>query len=186
MSIPSLQRYLLKKRSYTLPVAEEPEIRVRRASQRSFSVKPLINNHWKPSMWTTVIHQVARIFLPTGSLAPSPDVISYTLPNTLLAQILHSKHISCLHFILCIKWYLIYLLKLPTYEFLSCLNPHLREYTKHQVPDGPVWTLQSWVCWCSLISTSTLLFSSVACLFYESLSQNKILSVMPIYLGNSF
>ena len=161
-------------------------MRVRRASQRSFSVKPLINNHWKPSMWTTDIHQVARIFLPTGSLVPSLDVISYSLPNTaFLVQIIHSKHISCLHFTLwlhTISHETDYTWILESFKSTFHTSRRIHKTSSFQMV---LFELSSPVCWCSLIPISTLLFSSVACLFYESLSQNKILSIMLTSLGNT-
>lgn len=70
-------------------------MRVRRANKRSFSVKLLMRSHLNPSLKTTTIYQVARMFLPMGSLVTSPKSPFLCIAKTAcLAQILHSKCIS--------------------------------------------------------------------------------------------
>lgn len=96
-------------------------MRVRRANKRSFSVKLLMRSHLNPSLRTTTIYQVARMFLPMGSLVTSPKVLSYVLPKTAcLAQIIHSKCISFFFFIILCLHTISY--KTDYYDFLSWLK----------------------------------------------------------------
>lgn len=130
--IPSLQRYLLKKRSYTLPVAEEPEIRVRRASQRSFSLMLIINIQSHPCGLQTSIRWLGSFFQLVPLSLPQMSFLIHCqiLPSLSKLYIRNTSPVFILH---CGSTQ--YLMKLTTHEFLSHLNPpstHLGEYTKHQ------------------------------------------------------